>query len=990
MVTRAWRFTRLSQLSGLLCALLGGLLACGPAPQEAHVVLSGKFSGVESLLFRLVPADSLKPDFVEDKVTPLRRVHLDDHSATSWQQDVPAGEHFSGPGVVQVFALGADRCLALSGTAEFPPDVQQQQIFVELKPTPASDVACLLELDRTAAVADIGLDPTRPVAIGVREIAPEGTPRDPGRKLLFAPLRKPFLLTALPATLGLGRQLWCRATPFSENSDNASASAGMAVRPPSHMPENPKQGCEVELYEASGLLLDFRATAAPLLTVEVAPKGTSSKVSSKQPGIAGCIDECSAYYEPGTEVELIVQADTKAYFRQWSEPSCGNQAHCKVRLGNEPRRITANFAPRICASYNPGDKACGNTGPAWCWGNPLPQGNTLKAIHGVRQENTELVFAVGELGTILKYDGQVWTSEPSPSPKTLNGVYASPGHVGEAWAVGGPEDGGAGIVLFRSAKTQSWSPVAIGGSAGTPKLNGVFGTGERVMAVGDGALCELSVARVGDLETPQATCDGFNSPAAKDVRLQTGLLLSASDYWLQNETGEVFHNGTTPIAIPEEMAGLVQQSNQVVALSQKGAVYSHNGINWERILSPPSLPMGAVFGRPWMLANSLYVVVDVDEALILYQATLATTPKEWTVVSTLEGLKDTSIVHASGLRGWETWLVGTAGWMWHQNNASSWPTWSAGTRHDLRDLQGTQLSKLYAIANVDGLLAFSSESGLWQSIKSCAGSPTALGQRKNGELWTLDGQGKDQTLCRWNGEGWDVYAPPSKWTTPPAARPMVVHETTNQVQILLGGGEWLHSMSLESGPMKSPSWQVQKLLCVSAGSCPISSLATFPNTNKAESEKWLVIAGRTDGTFRSLPLPNFDSDIKCTMFGDTTEITGIVQDGTNLLMSARKIDTVPNQGFLATTNNCTPAKSLIASGTPSPLLGVTRSKAAYYSVGLNGLIIQGVWPSPQNAPEAEICRNYPTTSDLSKVISLPEEKLTFAVGTQGAILVHFD
>ena len=48
----------------------------------------------------------------------------------------------------------------------------------------------------------------------------------------------------------------------------------------------------------------------------------------------------------------------------------------------------------------------------WEWQNPLPQGNSL---HGVWVKSPNDVFAVGELGTILYYNGSSWFSMSSPT-----------------------------------------------------------------------------------------------------------------------------------------------------------------------------------------------------------------------------------------------------------------------------------------------------------------------------------------------------------------------------------------------------------------------------------------------------------------------------------------------------------------------------------------------------------------------------------------------
>src|SRR5215813_14620495 len=63
--------------------------------------------------------------------------------------------------------------------------------------------------------------------------------------------------------------------------------------------------------------------------------------------------------------------------------------------GNGENVTGRNLTAKICS------------GDDWCWRNPLPQGNPLD---GVRGSGASDVWAVGEAGTILHFDGSAWTS----------------------------------------------------------------------------------------------------------------------------------------------------------------------------------------------------------------------------------------------------------------------------------------------------------------------------------------------------------------------------------------------------------------------------------------------------------------------------------------------------------------------------------------------------------------------------------------------------
>ena len=63
-------------------------------------------------------------------------------------------------------------------------------------------------------------------------------------------------------------------------------------------------------------------------------------------------------------------------------------------------------------------------GGSWVWQNPLPQGNSLYGVWGSSGSD---VFAVGDAGTILHYDGSAWTPMSSGTTDSLRGVWGSSG-----------------------------------------------------------------------------------------------------------------------------------------------------------------------------------------------------------------------------------------------------------------------------------------------------------------------------------------------------------------------------------------------------------------------------------------------------------------------------------------------------------------------------------------------------------------------------------
>ena len=61
-------------------------------------------------------------------------------------------------------------------------------------------------------------------------------------------------------------------------------------------------------------------------------------------------------------------------------------------------------------------------GGSWKWDNPFPTGEDLRDTW---MSSGGEVFTVGENGSILHYNGSVWSSMKSGTTETLRGVWGS-------------------------------------------------------------------------------------------------------------------------------------------------------------------------------------------------------------------------------------------------------------------------------------------------------------------------------------------------------------------------------------------------------------------------------------------------------------------------------------------------------------------------------------------------------------------------------------
>ncbi|MBU1433218.1 hypothetical protein KKF91_22015, partial [Myxococcota bacterium] len=106
----------------------------------------------------------------------------------------------------------------------------------------------------------------------------------------------------------------------------------------------------------------------------------------------------------------------------------------------------------------------------WCWENPLPQGNWLSGIHAFADDD---VWAVGDVGTVLRWDGEAWSALDTGSREHLFGIWGS-----------GPDDvwvSGAGGALLHYDGA-SWSGQA--GESFAEALRAIWGSDPNNIWVG--------------------------------------------------------------------------------------------------------------------------------------------------------------------------------------------------------------------------------------------------------------------------------------------------------------------------------------------------------------------------------------------------------------------------------------------------------------------------------------------------------------------------
>ena len=297
------------------------------------------------------------------------------------------------------------------------------------------------------------------------------------------------------------------------------------------------------------------------------------------------------------------------------------------------------------------------------WSTPTPQGNDLYSVSGSSAAD---VWAVGEAGAIVHWDGQSWRQVPSGVQDDLKGVWSA--GASDAWAVGSK-------MTIRHWDGTSWSP-AVGVPAPPTGFNpnmgywtAVWGSGlNDVWIVGDYYVGNASGAMIhwdGSRWTP------FTMPEAFGAVWGAG----PDDVWALGEQNGLFHwDGQSWTMVS---AGV--DSGIAIWGASSSDIWSANGglSHWDGVaVTATVLSKESVEGLWGSSADDVWAVGDLDvgdpftdpwddEGLILHWNGLAWEQMPSTGAGFLFGVW--------GSRSDDVWAVGQSGAIVHWDGR----TWSA-------------------------------------------------------------------------------------------------------------------------------------------------------------------------------------------------------------------------------------------------------------------------------------------------------------------------
>ena len=222
----------------------------------------------------------------------------------------------------------------------------------------------------------------------------------------------------------------------------------------------------------------------------------------------------------------------------------------------------------------------------WQWINPGPQGNHL---HGACAVGSE-IYAVGEAGSVIRYDGASWSLLAFPWEETLQGIWGtSPSSLFAVGAAPGPYNDG-GIYRFDGS---AWSLTEIG----SYELYSVWGAADNeVFAGGDGGKIVFYDGYGWTDRSPGMgityTYRGIWGTSASDVFAVAGPYIvhwDGSDWSLMTNVG----SGAGDLRSVWGSAG-----NDVFAVGRGAKVFHYDGSQWSVIFDGGiDYSLDAIWGR---------------------------------------------------------------------------------------------------------------------------------------------------------------------------------------------------------------------------------------------------------------------------------------------------------------------------------------------------------------------------------------------------------
>lgn len=384
---------------------------------------------------------------------------------------------------------------------------------------------------------------------------------------------------------------------------------------------------------------------AAKIIVQVTNTGSAQGVVTAVSPLGGinCGQDCEEVYAVGTTITLHA-APNIGNFIGWSG-ACTDFNDCTITLTNPGNYIVqASFAVQLCRGW------CSDTAPAGFTQN----------LNGIAGSSKTDMVAVGDGGTVLRYDGQSWKAEASSVAEKLFGVAVLRGSSPPTYVAVGD----LGRVIYNSGS--GWMSAV----SQTTRLRAVIGNSRDFYAVGDsgtllkGSYSNLSLPTSGTEAAPVSVA-GKNLNA---IALQVG-------------------NGNSSEYL---MAGDMSASGR------------YNGLAWDPSAPSPSTILNGV----WYSKTRLVAVGGTGATAMIFSRSyqlLTLSWRAWQADTPLDGISALRAVWGSAENN--IIAVGDSGSIARWNGVS-WSKETPPTVKNLKAIWGADASSIYVVGDSATILRY--------------------------------------------------------------------------------------------------------------------------------------------------------------------------------------------------------------------------------------------------------------------------------------------
>lgn len=417
----------------------------------------------------------------------------------------------------------------------------------------------------------------------------------------------------------------------------------------------------------------------------------------------------------------------------------------------------------------PADPAAGCSTDGVCWVLPEPQGNPLASVYA---HSATAIWAVGQAGTIVFFDGTSWRSQVSGVSQDLQAIFGS--DPGDVWAAG------AGGTLLHFDGTR-WSRVDSG-------TTGSLQSGWASSRANAWLLSDNTPLRWDGVRWTRQAPLGFGITYRVIFGADPNTIWAAGGGGIARFDGSSWKQETLPGTAPNLRSLWVGSSKEAWAVGDSGATFHWDGTAWTRLASSAGTlwavsgqPGGPVFaseynGTLYRMEAGSWVQESRNPDREFYG--MAALPGGGAVAVGSAG----AVFHRSGttwksyrdgkyrnLHGvWakdkkNVWMAGDTGTDFQYWNGSIWETQSAGPNTRIQSIHGTDTNNIWAVGWTGVIRRYTGRGWSDASIPGVT-MPYLYA------VWSSDSNntwvgGSDNTLYRWNGTMWTRQTPPvsSTW-----------------------------------------------------------------------------------------------------------------------------------------------------------------------------------------------------------------------------------